>query len=447
MSDTVQSTNAYGSYDVSLSGNTVTFDELFTPNIAVAFAALESVQGFPFGSTISLVPETGGGFQVVGSGVFIGIQTGDLFPGYTLSSPVTVTIQEIPNGLGLYFTESATCFTAGVMIETASGPRAVETIEVGDAVWAFGRLAPVTWTGSRRIRVADVARPEMFMPIRIRQGAVAEGLPVRDLVVSPDHAIWIDGKLIPARMLVNGRSIVQDQVAEVTYYHVGLESHDLLLAEGLQVESYLDVAGLLAAEGEGVTALRQLAIELPPAVAVYEAHGYAPLSLASDQVQPVWQSLAERAHSLFVAANDALPAPAQPAEPSFDIVVDGDTYHAVLVATESGASIFRCSLPGGARSLTITSQASSPWSSRPWLEDRRLLGVAISSARVLHDDVMTELSLVGPAFGNGWYAPEQGAVPFRWTNGAATLHVPAGASSIELSVVAIASVDRIAAAA
>ena len=446
----VQSTNAYGAYDVRLVGNTISFAEIFNPKIIVAFAALESAKGFPFGSTISLIPEHGGGFEVVGTGVFIGIKTGDLFPGYTLSAPVTVQVHLLPSGLGIYFSDCVTCFTAGVMIETVLGARPVETIKVGDQVWGFGRLATVTWTGSRSIRAAEAANPDLVMPIRIRQGAMADGLPVRDLVVSPDHAIWIDGKLIPARMLVNGRSIVQDHVDDVEYFHVGLDSHDLLLAEGIQVESFLDVNAMLEAAGRGVVALRQLAIELPPAVAVYEACGYAPLTLDAEQVEPVWKTLADRGRALFMAANDQMAAPPSAREPldaPFAILADGHAYHPALVQAADGASVFRCSLPRDVRSLTISSEAASPWSSRPWLDDRRQLGVAISCIRILQEGSGTELPLAGPAVGRGWHALETGAVDFRWTDGAATLHVPAGATGIEISVVAVASLDRLATAA
>ena len=50
---------------------------------------------------------------------------------------------------------------------------------------------------------------------------------------SPDHAVFIDGVLIPVRYLINGRTIVQEPADEVTYYHVELPRHDVIFAEGL----------------------------------------------------------------------------------------------------------------------------------------------------------------------------------------------------------------------
>ena len=66
------------------------------------------------------------------------------------------------------------------------------------------------------------------------------GVPRRDLLLSPDHAVWCEGVLIPIRYLLNGRTIVQERVGEVIYFHLELAQHDVILAEGLACESYLD---------------------------------------------------------------------------------------------------------------------------------------------------------------------------------------------------------------
>ncbi|MGA2950732.1 MAG: Hint domain-containing protein, partial [Caulobacteraceae bacterium] len=80
-------------------------------------------------------------------------------------------------------------------------------------------------------------------PVCVRAGAFGDGQPVRDLRLSPGHAVCVDvlGEIFtPVSGLINGVTILAEPVAEVTYWHVELESHDVLLAEGLPCESYMD---------------------------------------------------------------------------------------------------------------------------------------------------------------------------------------------------------------
>jgi hypothetical protein len=67
-------------------------------------------------------------------------------------------------------------------------------------------------------------------------------MPVRDLVVSPDHAIFVDGVLAHAGALINGSSIVREtNVPDVfTYYHVETADHSLILAENVPAETFVD---------------------------------------------------------------------------------------------------------------------------------------------------------------------------------------------------------------
>ncbi len=137
------------------------------------------------------------------------------------------------------------CFAAGTHLLTARGEVKVEDLKEGDLMVTFSgkgaTLKPVTWIGRRQIDLAAHPRPDLANPIRIRRGAFADAVPHRDLLVSPDHAIYADGVLIPAKCLVNGVTIVQDSGFEdISYFHVELEDHDILLAEGLTAESYLD---------------------------------------------------------------------------------------------------------------------------------------------------------------------------------------------------------------
>jgi Ca2+-binding RTX toxin-like protein len=169
------------------------------------------------------------------------------------------------------------CFAGGTRITTQHGEVAVERLRPGDAVLtATGEAAPVLWVGRRHVVLAGRADAAEQAPVRIRAGALGAGLPRRDLLVSPDHCLFLHGALVPARLLVNGASIVAETaMAEVTWFHVELERHDVLLAEGAAAESWLDcgnrawfanapvamlaVDGNLDAAGGGFDAMRACA--------------------------------------------------------------------------------------------------------------------------------------------------------------------------------------------
>ncbi len=103
-----------------------------------------------------------------------------------------------------------------------------------------GERQPIEWIGHRTIDCRLFARPDLVSPIRIRQGALAPSLPRRDLFLSPDHALFFDEFLIPAKSLVNGSTIEQIAAETVTYYSIELANHDLVLAEGVAAETYYD---------------------------------------------------------------------------------------------------------------------------------------------------------------------------------------------------------------
>ncbi len=133
------------------------------------------------------------------------------------------------------------CFVTGTRIATSEGEVSVERLKAGMLVWTtFAGLTPVTWIGQRTIDCRRHPDPPKVWPVRVRSGAFGPGLPERDLWLSPDHAVFANGVLIPVKCLINRTSIAQMPRDEVTYYHVEVACHDVLLAEGLAVESYLD---------------------------------------------------------------------------------------------------------------------------------------------------------------------------------------------------------------
>jgi hypothetical protein len=136
------------------------------------------------------------------------------------------------------------CYAAGTRVLGVAGEIAVEDVQVGDRLVTVREGGPaertVVWTGRRRLDVSRHANPAMVQPVRIRAGAFGGGIPERDLRLSPHHAVYIDGDLFEAIALVNGITIIQESDTRfVTYHHIELDEHDIMLAEGLAVESFL----------------------------------------------------------------------------------------------------------------------------------------------------------------------------------------------------------------
>jgi hypothetical protein len=137
---------------------------------------------------------------------------------------------------------AALCFMPGTMIRTPDGEAKVETITRGDCVMTTdGRVERVSWIGRQTISM-QFADPLRVLPIRIKTGALADNVPSRDLLLSPDHAVLVDGALIQAGALVNGTSIVRETNVPntFTYYHVELDDHSLIFAENTSVETFVD---------------------------------------------------------------------------------------------------------------------------------------------------------------------------------------------------------------
>jgi hypothetical protein len=157
------------------------------------------------------------------------------------------------------------CFAAGTRVLAMSGEVTVENLRIRDRVVTMsGQSLPVRWIGHRHLDCAGHADPEKVWPVRVRVGAFGAAVPHRDLLISPDHAVLFEGSLIPIRYLINGRTIVQEQVDKVTYYHVELSSHDVILAEGLPCESYLDTGNRAAfANGGAQHSARSLMEQCP----------------------------------------------------------------------------------------------------------------------------------------------------------------------------------------
>jgi hypothetical protein len=138
-------------------------------------------------------------------------------------------------------TDITLCFVAGTRIATPDGEVPVEQLQIGDLVLtAHNGPHAVTWIGNGKV-LATRGRRSAATPVIVRKGALADNVPNRDLHVTKAHSLYIDEVLIPVEFLVNRRTILwDDRAQEVEIYHVELDSHDVLLANGAPAESYRD---------------------------------------------------------------------------------------------------------------------------------------------------------------------------------------------------------------
>ena len=119
----------------------------------------------------------------------------------------------------------------------------MQDLQTGDVISTPSGETTVKWLG-QQIMAPWFQHPDKINPVCITAGALADGVPTRDLFVSQGHAAEVDGLLINASALVNGRSIymVADMPLDgFSYYHIETGAHEVILAERCGTESYLDM--------------------------------------------------------------------------------------------------------------------------------------------------------------------------------------------------------------
>ena len=198
----------------------------------------------------------------------------------------------LADGRSHVYVGAIACYAAGTRIATPAGETPIERLRVGDRVLsAFGGTATISWLGHRDVACDARPHPEQSWPIRIRAGALADNVPHRDLLVSPDHGILVDGALVPAALLANGITIAQERHDRITWWHLELPAHDAVLAEGAPAETYLDTGNRAAFTAAGPT--RQGC----PA-SIWQAEACAPQLRAGPALAAIRSTLAKRASLL-----------------------------------------------------------------------------------------------------------------------------------------------------
>ncbi len=255
----------------------------------------------------------------LGPGDFIGVTdktlSGDLYTGSSLVIDFAGGGSVTLNVVGSYKQSdfpiidnqvAVTCFLAGTAILGPAGDVAVEDLRVGDMVMTLTgdelRPEPVRWIGRRQVDPARHPRPCDVLPVRVRRGAFGNGVPRRDLFLSPNHAVFADDVLIPVKYLIDGAGIRQmPSAARFTYFHIELDYHSVVLAEGLPCESYLETGDRRMFENAGVP----VALHADFTTLAWDALGYAPLVVTGPKLLAVRARLAALAPVSLPAHPDA----------------------------------------------------------------------------------------------------------------------------------------------
>ena len=187
------------------------------------------------------------------------------------------------------------CYRSGTFILSDHGETPVESLHIGDrVVLAHGGTAAISWLGHRHIDCRRHPKPAEIWPVRVAAEAFGSKQPSRDLWLSPDHAVYVAGVLIPIRYLVNDATIVQEPADEVTYWHVELAAHDVILAEGLPCESYLDTGNRSAFANGG----DEVMLHPDFALKVWETQACAELVLNGPKLAVAKRMVLAQAHAL-----------------------------------------------------------------------------------------------------------------------------------------------------
>lgn len=336
------------------------------------------------------------------------------YPPYPMPYPDT-TVDPFANP---YLDIISKCYLSGVQIQTEAGLKNIEDISPGDNVitWLSNLVdsqpRQVIWCGHGNVVVNENLPDDMAgWPVRICKNAITDNVPCKDMLVTGEHGLFLNGKFVPARMLVNGMSIIFDKsIKEYTYYHIETQHHAIIKADGMWSETYLDVGGnRLGFElGENVIPLnRNLR---------WEENGAALIAYERDFVEPLFRSLAKRAIDLGYK--------------EIAISPELTNEHNLHLLTNNGERIepskewnghISFVIPAGITDVTIMSRRSRPSDViGPFENQRNTLGVAIGNIYLfdqyghkLITEHLTKQDL------HGWYNLEWEDT--RWTRGKAYL--------------------------
>ncbi|EUK18064.1 Hint domain-containing protein [Commensalibacter papalotli (ex Servin-Garciduenas et al. 2014)] len=319
------------------------------------------------------------------------------------------------------------CFLAGSMIKTLEGEIAVEDIRIGDKILSFNwqqnkeDVQSVRWVGNKTVKVNPTLHDdEAGYPVRILKDAIAEGIPCKDLLITPEHCLFFNGKFTPARMFVNGYSIFYDySITNYTYYHFETEEHSVIWANGVLTESYLDTGNQTQFNQHGDCAI----LIRPKKTKTWGKDAGAPLMVDRSYVEPLYHTLLQRAIKMDLPMMQDKKQLTH--DPDFHLITqDGLTIEPI--SHFQGRYIFP--LPDeNIKSVYLVSRTSRLNDiDGPFEDNRHELGISVGSIQIVsaayNIQVINMTNHLTQDDLPGWHTLEQ--QPCRWTKGKALLNLP-----------------------
>lgn len=314
------------------------------------------------------------------------------------------------------WTDIHLCFLSDTLIATPSGTTAVENLQIGDEIIAYidGQevVRHVTWAGHAHCNV----QPHLFedaagYPVRVLKNAISDGVPFKDMLITSEHSLYFNGKFVPSRMLVNGRSIFYDKtITSYDYYHIETETHSVIMADGMLTESYLDTGNRQAFRQKGNVILLGGARNLTWNDAAV------PLDVSRDVVEPLFRRIEARAEAVGYPVQTEAPGLTHEA----DLHLVTDTGAVIRQARkQNDCAVFM--IPTGVQSVRIVSNISRPYDViGPFVDDRRHFGVAVGKITLFeHNREHTLAVHLQKQALDGWNTLEED--DSRWTAGNALL--------------------------
>jgi len=411
------------------------------PTVDLNLSTFPKISGLSNGDTLIIEKDNLIGANTVADTVTWDPDTGVLTASYTGALGIKVPIARFqiegdipadatftigPNGTITY-----ACYLRGTMIATPDGQKRVEDLQAGDQVCtASGGVATVKWLGYRKLQASRIPANHAIRayPVRIAAGALAPNVPARDLYVSPGHHMFFDGKLIPAMLLVNGKTITQDFSRQsFEYFHVELDRFDILLAEGAAAESYVDTGNRSMFQNADSVAMNP---DFGPAEGRPAIDGIEVLS-SGPAVEAVRKRLLKRA--------EAMTRSVRVADPDLRVAVNGQEVRAETEGQLEG--VMRFVLPAGtqASDLHILSRSAVVRETTAHARrDLRKIGVGLVRITVEDEAGRRDIDLLDSQLGGLHAAQDVHGVAMRWTSGdaviPAALHGVRGQAVLELHV-------------